>query len=63
MNSEDYFTNCNLLSLRNTRVANLLGLTSITITTETNNSGLMLLANPHCEQTILQTAKLLEGLN
>ena len=63
MNSEDYFTNCNLLSLRNTRVANLLGLTSITIPTETNNSGLMLLANPHCEQTILQTAKLLEGLN
>ena len=63
MNSEDYFTNCNLLSLRNTRVANLLGLTSITIPTETNNSGLMLLANPHCEKNILQTAKSLEGLD
>ena len=60
LDSEDYFTKCNLMSLRNTRVANLLRLTAITIPTQLKNSGLMLLAAPHQDEGILQTAKLLE---
>ncbi len=62
LDSEDYFTTCNLLSLRNTRIANLLGLTSITIPTEIKHCGLMLLAKPQNELNILRTAKLLEDL-
>ncbi len=60
LDSEDYFMRCNLMSLRNTRVANLLGLTSITIPTQTKRCGLMLLAKTHHDEAILQTAKLLE---
>ena len=62
MEKEDYFKNCNLLSLRNTRVANLLGLTSITIPTEEINCGLMLLAKPQQDEAILESAKLLENI-
>ena len=60
LDSDDYFTHSNLMSLRNTRVANLLRLTAITIPTQLENSGLMLLAAPHQDEGILQTAKLLE---
>ncbi len=60
LDSEDYFTHCNLMSLRNTRVANLLRLTAITIPTQLENCGLMLLAAPHHDEGVLQTAKLLE---
>ena len=60
--SEDYFTKSNLLALRNTRIANLLGLNSITIPTEIKNCGLMLLGKPQEDQAILQTAQLLEQL-
>ena len=63
LEDEDYYTKCNLLSLRNTRLANMLGLTSITIPTEKNSCGLMLLAKPQHEQTILHAAKSLENLN
>ena len=62
LESEDYFTKSNLLALRNTRIANLLGLTSITIPTEIKNCGLMLLGKPQEDQAILETAKLLEYL-
>ena len=60
--SEDYFTKSNLLALRNTRIANLLGLNSITIPTEIKNCGLMLLGKPQEDQAILQTAQSLEHL-
>ena len=60
LDTKDYFTHCNLMSLRNTRVANLLKLTAITIPTQLENCGLMLMAAPHHDEGVLQTAKLLE---
>ena len=39
---------------RNTRVANLLGLTSVTLPTEIDNCGLMLLSKPNDEINLLK---------
>ena len=60
LENDDFFTESNLLSLRNTRVANLLGLTSVTLPTEIDNCGLMLLSKPNDEINLLKTAHLVE---
>ncbi len=52
LSDEAYFSTENLLTLRNTRVANLLGLCALTLPTTTPSCGLMLMAAP------MQEAKL-----
>jgi aspartyl-tRNA(Asn)/glutamyl-tRNA(Gln) amidotransferase subunit A len=46
LSDEAYFMSENLLTLRNTRVANLLGLCALTLPTTTPSCGLMLMAGP-----------------
>ena len=60
LKDEEFFTKSNLLALRNTRVANLFGLTSISLPTQINNCGLMLLSKPNDEMTLLKAAYLIE---
>ena len=60
LENDEYFTKSNLLSLRNTRVANLFGLTSISLPTEINCCGLMLLSKPNDEINLLETAHTIE---
>jgi aspartyl-tRNA(Asn)/glutamyl-tRNA(Gln) amidotransferase subunit A len=52
----DLFRTRNLLALRNTRIANLLGLASVTIPTGTPSCGLMLSVLPGREGQVLRTA-------
>ncbi|MEM7505857.1 MAG: amidase family protein [Pseudomonadota bacterium] len=56
----DYYTKRNLLGLRNTRQANLLGLSALTLPTETPMVGIMLVAGAHQEQTLLAIGQALE---
>ena len=60
VDDQDYFSERNLLSLRNTRIANLLTLTSITIPTRTPMCGLMLMAPPHAEDRLLRIGRAIE---
>ena len=60
LNDNNFFTESNLLALRNTRVANLLGLTSISLPTQIGNCGLMLLSKPNDEMALLKAAHLIE---
>ena len=57
---QDYFTERNLLALRNTRLANLLVLSSITIPTGTPMCGLMLFALPGEEARLLRAGRAIE---
>ena len=57
---DKFFTESNLLALRNTRVGNLLGLTAISIPTQIDCCGLMLLSKPNNENSLLKSAYLLE---
>ena len=49
-----YFAAENLLSLRNTRIGNLLGLCALTLPTGTPSCGLMLMSAPHTEERLLR---------
>ena len=55
-----YFSERNLLALRNTRIANLLTLSSITVPTGHPMCGLMLFAPPHAEERLLRIGRALE---
>jgi len=60
---EDHYTERNLLALRNTRLANLLGLSAITLPVPGHPmTGLMLIAPPFAEDRLLATAARLETL-
>jgi len=60
ISDEDYFSERNLLALRNTRLGNLLGLSSITIPTRTPMRGLMLFAPPNAEERLLSIGRAME---
>ena len=60
LDCDKFFTESNLLALRNTRVGNLLGLTAISIPTQIDFCGLMLLSKPNTENSLLKSAYLLE---
>lgn len=62
INDHDYYVTENLLALRNTRIANLLGLAALTIPTKTKSSGLMLVGAPHSEAKLLRLGTVVEGL-
>ncbi len=60
LDDEDYFTERNLLALRNTRLGNLLTLSSITVPSGTPMCGLMLFAPPGGEARLLSIARAIE---
>ena len=49
LNDHNFFTERNLMALRNTRIANSLNLCALTLPTKTNFSGLMLMGRPNSE--------------
>ncbi|MBC6437413.1 MAG: amidase [Rhodobacteraceae bacterium] len=54
MTDDDYFITENLLTLRNTRVGNLMGLCAVTLPTGTPSTGLMILCPPMAEAHLLR---------
>jgi aspartyl-tRNA(Asn)/glutamyl-tRNA(Gln) amidotransferase subunit A len=50
----DYYVSENLLTLRNTRIGNLLGLCALTLPTGAPSCGLMLMAAPFAEERLLR---------
>ncbi len=57
----DYFASENLLTLRNTRIGNLLGTPAITLPTARPACGLMLLGAPNADRQLLVTAAGIEA--
>ncbi|MEL7468024.1 MAG: amidase family protein [Pseudomonadota bacterium] len=60
LDDHDYFTQRNLLALRNTRLGNLLVMSSITIPTANPMCGFMLFAPPHHEERLLRIGRAIE---
>ncbi|MFT5159606.1 MAG: aspartyl-tRNA(Asn)/glutamyl-tRNA(Gln) amidotransferase subunit A [Paracoccaceae bacterium] len=58
---EDYYVTENLLSLRNTRVGNLLGLCGLTLPTDTPSCGIMFLCAPDMEEHLLRIGSAAEA--
>jgi aspartyl-tRNA(Asn)/glutamyl-tRNA(Gln) amidotransferase subunit A len=58
----ELFRDTNLLALRNTRMANLLGLASISLPTGTTSCGLMLSARPGQEGALLRISQAAWGV-
>ncbi|WP_204112768.1 amidase [Shimia biformata] len=61
MTDIDYYVSENLLALRNTRIGNLLGLSSITLPTGTPSCGIMFLGAPFAEERLLRLAQAASG--
>jgi aspartyl-tRNA(Asn)/glutamyl-tRNA(Gln) amidotransferase subunit A len=61
LDDKDYYTDRNLMALRNTRLANLLDLCSLTLPTGTPMCGLMLFAPPHAEARLLRIGSAIEA--
>ena len=51
---EAYYKTANLLTLRNTRIGNLMGISALTLPTGTPSCGLMLMGKPHGEAHLLR---------
>jgi aspartyl-tRNA(Asn)/glutamyl-tRNA(Gln) amidotransferase subunit A len=54
MTDPDYYVTENLLTLRNTRVGNLMGLCGLTLPTGIPSTGLMMLCPPMAEERVLR---------
>lgn len=54
MTDETYFVTENLLTLRNTRVGNLMGLCALTLPTGLPSTGIMLMGQPFAEERLLR---------
>ncbi len=61
LDDETFYNERNLLALRNTRLANLLGLSSITIPTGTPMCGLMVFGPPNAEARLLRAGAAIEA--
>jgi aspartyl-tRNA(Asn)/glutamyl-tRNA(Gln) amidotransferase subunit A len=61
LEDEAFYAERNLLALRNTRLANLLGLCSLTLPTGTPMCGLMLFAPPNAEARLLRAGAAIEA--
>ena len=57
---EDYFVRANLLTLRNTRIANLMGLPAISLPTASPGCGIMAMGAPGSDRALLRTAAAME---
>jgi aspartyl-tRNA(Asn)/glutamyl-tRNA(Gln) amidotransferase subunit A len=56
----EYYVSENLMTLRNTRIGNLMGLCSITLPTATPSCGLMIMCPPDTEEMLLRIAVAVE---
>ncbi|MBK5926480.1 hypothetical protein CCR87_03765 [Rhodobaculum claviforme] len=56
MTDADYYVRENLLTLRNTRIGNLMGLCAVTLPTGTPGTGIMLMAAPGADARLLRLA-------
>jgi aspartyl-tRNA(Asn)/glutamyl-tRNA(Gln) amidotransferase subunit A len=61
LDDKDFYTERNQMALRNTRLANLLGLCSLTLPTDTPMCGLMLFAPPNAEARLLRIGSAIEA--
>ena len=52
----DYYVSANLMTLRNTRIGNLMGLAAVTLPTGTPSCGIMLMGQPFGEEHLLRIA-------
>lgn len=52
----DFYVSSNLMTLRNTRIANLMGLPAVTLPTGTPSCGLMMMGKPNGEEHLLRVA-------
>jgi aspartyl-tRNA(Asn)/glutamyl-tRNA(Gln) amidotransferase subunit A len=57
---KDYFVAENLMTLRNTRIGNLMGLAGLTLPTGVPSCGIMFLSNPMSEERLLRLGKAAE---
>ena len=62
LDSHKFFTEMNLLALRNTRMANSLNLCALTLPTETDFSGLMLMGRPNNEYDLMNIGLAIEKI-
>ena len=62
LNDHEFFTERNLLTLRNTRIANSLNLCALTLPTETDFSGLMLMGRPNSEFELMSIGLSIEKI-
>lgn len=60
LRDDDYYVTENLLALRNTRVANLMGLSAVTLPTGRPGCGIMLCGKPFGEERLLRVASAVE---
>jgi len=60
-NDEEYYLTENLYALRNTRVANLMGLASLSLPTGTPSVGLLVNTPPNSEERLLRIGAAIEG--
>ncbi|MEM8761913.1 MAG: amidase, partial [Pseudomonadota bacterium] len=58
---EAFYTERNLMALRNTRMANLLGLSALTLPTGTPMAGFMIVAAPFAEAPLLAASRAVEA--
>lgn len=58
----EYYLTENLLSLRNTRIANLMGLSSLTLPTDTPSCGILLMSPPDMEEHLLRLGSAIEAV-
>ena len=62
LDDHEFFTKQNLLALRNTRIANSLNLCALTLPTETDFSGLMLMGRPNKEFDLMSISLTIEAI-
>ncbi|MEM7060872.1 MAG: amidase family protein [Pseudomonadota bacterium] len=60
LSDDDHFSERNMLALRNTRLANLLTLSAITIPSGTSMAGVMIFGPPHAEGRLLSIGRAIE---
>ena len=62
LDDHEFFTKNNLLALRNTRIANSLNMCALTLPTETDFSGLMLMGRPNSEFELMSIGLSIEKI-
>ncbi|PIV74878.1 MAG: amidase [Rhodobacteraceae bacterium CG17_big_fil_post_rev_8_21_14_2_50_65_11] len=61
MEEDEYYVTENLLTLRNTRIGNLMGLAALTLPTGVASTGIMLLGQPFGEEALLRLGRAVEA--
>lgn len=61
LQEEDYYVQANLMTLRNTRIGNLMGTCGLSLPTGTASCGLQVLGQPECEEALLRVGMGIEA--